>query len=231
MTSPPIYQFYAKLDDFEPKIWRRFQVNGDITVAWLAYIIQVLFEMKASHLFCVVHERPFLTRSGRLSKRMELISRYDILDEDSDFDIESEDARKVKLSALNLESPSHLVVCYDFGDDWRVSVILEEIAEDKSLSAKELPRVLEGAGFGIVEDCGGLFGLDNLIEAFKEKKGDDYEQFSEWLGVDDFDIMTFDLDDMNFRLKKIPKIYKQCYEDMLTPTQRSMDLIERKYLK
>lgn len=42
---------------------------------------------------------------------------------------------------------------------------------------------------------------------------------------------AFDLDDMNFRLKKIPRIYKQCYEDRLTPTQKSIDLIERKYLR
>jgi hypothetical protein len=27
-------------------------------------------------------------------------------------------------------------------------------------------------------------------------------QFGEWLGVDDFDMAAFDLDDMNFRLKK-----------------------------
>ena len=26
MASQPIYQFYAELKDYEPKIWRRFQV-------------------------------------------------------------------------------------------------------------------------------------------------------------------------------------------------------------
>lgn len=50
----------------------------------------------------------------------------------------------------------------------------------------EQPRVLEGEGFGIVEN--------------------------------DFEITVFDLDDMNFRLKKIPRIYKRCYEDRLYPT-------------
>jgi len=90
---------------------------------------------------------------------------------------------------------------------------------------------LGGAGFGIVEDVGGTAGLKDLVKAFKKKKGADYKQFSEWLGVDEFDMDAFDLDDMNFRLKKIPRIYKQCYEDRLEPTQRSIDLIERKYLK
>lgn len=53
MASHPIYQFYAELDDFKPKIWRRFQVSNDVTIARLGYIVQVLFEMTASHLMAV----------------------------------------------------------------------------------------------------------------------------------------------------------------------------------
>ena len=51
MASKPIYQIYAELQDYEPKIWRRFQVMNDITVARLAYILMTLFEMKGSHLY------------------------------------------------------------------------------------------------------------------------------------------------------------------------------------
>jgi hypothetical protein len=39
MASHPIYQFYTEFDDYEPKIWRRFQVPGNVTVARLGYII------------------------------------------------------------------------------------------------------------------------------------------------------------------------------------------------
>jgi hypothetical protein len=49
MASHPIYQFYAELDDFKPKIWRRFQVTDNVTVARLGYIIQVLFEMTGGY--------------------------------------------------------------------------------------------------------------------------------------------------------------------------------------
>lgn len=232
MASHPIYQFYAELDDYKPKIWRRFQVTNNITAARLGYIIQVLFEMTASHLFCIEHDRPFLTPSGRPSKRMELICRYEVPDEESCWmDVDVRDATKVKINQLNLYSPSRLTVWYDFGDDWRVSLTLEKILEDKALSGIELPRALEGEGFGIIEDVGGTWGLADLADAFKKKKGEDYKRFSEWLGVDDLDMEAFDLDDMNFRLKKIPRIYKQCYEDKLQPTQRSINLIERKYLR
>ena len=44
MASRPIYQMYAGLQGYKPKIWRRFQVMNDITVARLAYILMTLFD-------------------------------------------------------------------------------------------------------------------------------------------------------------------------------------------
>lgn len=43
---------------------------------------------------------------------------------------------------------------YDFGDDWEINVKLEKIIIDETLSKKDLPRVLKGKGYGIIEDCG-----------------------------------------------------------------------------
>lgn len=253
MASHPIYQFYAELEDYKPKIWRRFQVTDDITVARLGYIIQVLFEMTASHLMALEVPRDDNFRNYMREKQpdateeklrelhligiKEMIWRYEVIDEDYEpfsdphRDVHVADATTTRLRhAVNIVGDK-INFNYDFGDDWRVSLRLEEIFEDKDLPGGELPRVLEGAGFGIIEDVGGTGGLEDLAKAFKKKKGADYKQFSEWLGVDDLDMEAFDMDDMNFRLKKIPRIYKQCYEDRFTPTQKSIDLIERKYLR
>jgi hypothetical protein len=227
-----VYQFYSELEDYNPKIWRRLQVRSDITIARLGYIVMTMYEMKASHLLALEHERPFLTASGSQSKRMELICRYYIPGDAENYaDNDSEDATMTKLSNLNLEAPSRVVVWYDFGDSWRVLVTLEKELDESGLSAKELPRVLEGEGFGIVEDCGGIYGLADLAQAFKKRKGEEYEEYREWLGVDSLDLTKFGLDDMNFRLKKIPTIYAKIYEQQAYPSQRSIDLIERKYLK
>jgi len=236
MSDKKIYQFYSELEDFKPKIWRRFQVSDDITVAEFGYIVMTMYEMMASHLLAIEHERPFFTPSGRLSKRMELLCRYDIPNDFKDpfEDLKSwnsEDATKTKLSTLEIETPSRLLVWYDFGDDWRVILKLEKVFEVEELPNVELPRVLEGKGYGIVEDCGGIWGLYDLAQAFKEKEGETYEELSEWLGVEDFDITAFDINDMNFRLTKIPQIYKKIYEDKISPTKKSIELIERKYLK
>ena len=233
MAIKKIYQFHSELEDFKPKIWRRFQIADDITIAELGYIVMTMYEMMASHLLAIEHERPFLTPSGRLSKRMELICRYDIPDDFGDWkdDWRGEDATKIKLSELQFEPTSRLLVWYDFGDDWHVILKIEQVFEGDELPDYEFPRVLAGKGFGIVEDCGGIWGLSDLVEAFKAKEGEAYKQFSEWLGVEDFDITAFDINDMNFRLTKIPQIYKKIYEDKISPTKKSIELIERKYLK
>lgn len=225
MATHPIFQFYAELDDYKPKIWRRFQVTDNITPARLCYIIQTLFEMRASHLMAL--EVPFDDLNATL--------RFEIMDEDyEDFpdphrNVRTCEAAQGTLHGIGLRPGSKLNFNYDFGDDWWVCLTLEEIFEDSALPGKELPRVLDGAGYGIIEDCGGTGGLEDLAKAFKKKKGSTYNDFRERLGVDELDLTTFDLDDMNFRLKKIPRIYMQAYEQRIYPTQRSADLIERKY--
>ena len=248
MANDPIYEFYAELDDYKPKIWRRFQVTNNITVARLGYIIQVLFEMKASHLMAIEVPKGENYRAYFQSKHPDIpckctlygggddiIWRYEIFDDDLEpFDdphrnVQVADATQTRICHAVSEPNEKLNFNYDFGDDWWISLKLEKVFTDKDLPGGELPRVLEGTGYGIVEDVGGVWGLEDFVKAFKRKKGADYEHFSEWFGVKDFDMAAFDLDDMNFRLKKIPRMYKEIYEDNIILTQKSIGIIERKY--
>lgn len=244
MASQPIYQFHAELKYYQPKIWRRFQVLGNITVARLGYIIMTLFEMQASHLFCIdVMRRKNLYNYfaefyplAEIQKmfppnEIDEISRYEVQNEMTvDFeDEEAHNATEFKISKIVTTAGDELAFYYDFGDGWEVKVILEKIFEDKELPGRELPRVLEGKGYGIIEDCGGVPGLIELSEAFQLRKGDQYEVLSEWLGMTELDLSSFDIDDMNYRIKKIPRIYADIYERGLKPTQQSIKLLLRKY--
>ena len=92
-----------------------------------------------------------------------------------------------------------------------------------------MPRVLEGEGFGIIEDCGGIGGLEDIREAFKEKKGEIYEVYRDWFETDKIDLDKCDLDDLNFRLKKVPRIYRYIYEYNLPPTEGSLKILYREY--
>ncbi len=247
MASQPIYQFYAELYDYEPKMWRRFQTLNNISMARLGYIIMTLFEMQASHLFNfeVPFEKKFykfvgehiekesngkvidlFDKSPELAKfRIELQNEYSF----TEFEGRTLDAAKTKVKNVLSHETETMNFSYDYGDGWVIDLTLEKIFEDKELPGKDLPRVLEGEGFGIIEDCGGPGGLEEIIKAYRVKKGSRYQEYSEWLGMEDIDLSTFDRDDMNFRLKKIPRIFADAYEYGLEPTKQSMDLLMRKY--
>lgn len=249
MASQPIYQFYAELDDYQPKVWRRFQVLNNISVARLGYILMTMYEMQASHLYSFdvpvaenfrkcVGEHLYNATNGKVidifTERPDLANtRIELPSEDDFGDYQgcTLDASETKIKNVLTKAGEVMTFSYDFGDGWEIKLTLEQIIEDKELPGKELPRVLEGAGYGIIEDCGGVGGLEELAKAFKKKKGSQYKQYSEWLGVEDLDLVSFDISDMNFRLKKVPRIYTDCYEYGLQPTKQSMDLLMRKYKK
>lgn len=247
MASQPIYQFYVELQDYKPRLWRRFQATNNISMARLGYIIMTMYEMQASHLFCfdVPVTENFRKCVGKyiknetngkvidlFSERPELQNlRVELPGEDgfSDFEGRVLDATETKVKNVLDHETETMIFSYDYGDGWRVLLTLEKIYVDKKLPGKELPRVLEGEGYGIIEDCGGTDGLVQIAKAYKKKKGIQYKEYCEWLGTDDLDLSAFDIDDINFRLKKVPRIYSDIYEYGLEPTKQSMDLLMRKY--
>ncbi len=248
MASKPIYQIYAELQDYEPKIWRRFQVMNDITVARLAYILMTLFEMQGSHLYKfevdeldnyianhLEHYNKYFKDYDDTEKFWG-IGQYGCIFEGEDIILYSDkrykelkDAKDIKLKHIIDEENEKMEFQYDFGDNWCFNIVLEKIFNDENISGRDLPKVIEGEGFGIIEDCGGTMGLEDIREAFKIKKGEDYEMYSNWLGKDELDLEKCDLDDLNFRLKKLPRIFRDSYEYGLEPTERSIKILERDY--
>ena len=244
MASQPIYEMYAELKEYEPKMWRRFQVMNNISMARLAYIIMTMFEMEANHLFCfeVPFAENYFKEQEKRCKKEDIIDifkdhpelirwRIELLSEEDDCPFEGRimDAEETKLKQVLGYAGDKLSFEYDFGDGWEIMIVLEKILEDSDISGKELPRVLEGEGYGIIEDCGGPGGLENLVKVFRRRKGEEYEYYKKWLGKEELDLSIFDLKDINFRLKKLPRIYRDIYEYGLEPTAQSMKLLRREY--
>jgi hypothetical protein len=248
MASKEIYQLYAELKDYSPKIWRRFEVVSNITIARLGYILMTLFEMQASHLFSF--DVPFsenyrirmaekystkeidkLTRAFFTENPVYRNLRFELKNEYGNSSPDAADAAEVLLKDTLELVGERIIFTYDFGDNWEVVIVLEKVYKDAAGAASDFPRVLEGSGFGIIEDCGGVPGLEDIASAYKKKSGRAYREYCEWLDMPDLDMDSFDLDDMNFRLKKLPKIFAEIYEKELAPTQQSIDLILREYKK
>jgi len=135
------------------------------------------------------------------------------------------DSTKEKLKHAIKKIGERMELWYDFGDDWFVDIKLTDIVDGEEGIIS--PIVIDGKGFGIIEDCGGAWRLNDIIKAYKTKKSKDYNEIKEWLGVDDFDFSLFDMKEMNERLQVIPQIYKRSYEEKKTPTQEEIDYIDR----
>jgi len=140
-------------------------------------------------------------------------------------------ATKKKLShAVSMISET-LQLWYDFGDDWMIDITLENIMRHLDSEDITLPEVIDGEGFGIIENCGGTWGLADIVKAFHNKKSKSYKEYSDWLGIDHFNIALFNINEMNDRLQKIPNIYKRSYEGKKSPTVSEINFIERRIKK
>lgn len=153
MASQPIYQFYAELKDYKPLIWRRFQVAGNITLAQLGYVTMTLFEMKGSHLFHLEYSvnENMPDDDPAYQSEPDKILRYDIAGGDSFPETMISNtyaATEMTLRRFTSRGDATFHFFYDYGDGWEVVLRLEEVFEDSELPGKELPRVLEGQGFG-----------------------------------------------------------------------------------
>lgn len=218
MDSKPIYQIHAELHGYMPKIWRRFLVQDDVTMANFARIIMTLFEMDGSHMFAFEIPVPknlkiraakakteednialqkFEWLTGGKNVRIQTPTGFDY-----DFigDYKSIDPSEVTLSNIFAVKSEKAVFNYDFGDDWRINIKIEKIITVKESGKEKFPCVTAGEGYGIIEDCGGIWGLGDIAEAFEEGSGEEYENYVEWLGGEDFDLISFDIEEMNSRL-------------------------------
>ena len=84
---------------------------------------------------------------------------------------------------------------YDFGDNWEHKVVLEKILpREKNVN---YPRCIGGKRACPPEDCGGVWGYKNLLEALEDPKHPQYEELLDWFG-EDFDLEHFDCSEVHF---------------------------------
>lgn len=219
MATQPIDTFYCKLQDVTPAVWRLVQIPQNRTVAQLGYIMLTLFEMQANHLFDL-QVLPTSAQTPGFSDLEQYTVPMDELDDNM-----SLDATAFTLKDAFTAEATKAVMNYDYGDSWSIKIVLVDVATDSKLNARELPRVVAGAGFGIVEDVG---GADALMKLHRDMAaGTVSAAMRDWLGDTDFDLTAFDQTEMNQRLKKLPRVYKQVYEDHKVPSAVMRQYIQR----
>ncbi|MDR1148494.1 MAG: plasmid pRiA4b ORF-3 family protein [Spirochaetaceae bacterium] len=183
--SGKTYILRVNIANSSPKIWRQLSVPGEYTLGELHWIIQTAFgwDNDHMHLFTV---KPM--KYGMMDMDFGFGEDDDIVDEDD-----------VCLDDLNLQARQKFSYLYDFGDSWE-----HEITVSKTISAGDdkkpaRPRCLGGKRAGPMEDSGGIWGYENMLEILKDPTREDYEEIHEWLG--DFDPEYFDMEKINASLE------------------------------
>ena len=189
-NAPPVELFELKVTllDIDPPIWRRIEVPSDFTLEDLHDVLQVVMGWDNSHL----HQ--FMTRDGRWFKGLTPFG-----DELDSFDDGALEGWEVHLYDLKEELKEKMAYEYDFGDGWMHEVKLVE-AKPADQSRPKV-RCLAGDRACPPDDCGGTWGYQDLLDAFKNPKRQDDEML-EWLG-DDFDPEAFDVDNVNRRFAHV----------------------------
>ena len=68
---------------------------------------------------------------------------------------------------------------YDFGDDWRHLVALEDVLPR---GAVKYPRCVAGARACPPEDCGGVHGFAEFLEAIADPRHPEHAELLRWVG-------------------------------------------------
>jgi hypothetical protein len=88
---------------------------------------------------------------------------------------------------------------YDFGDSWEHELQVEKVGPPDP--ALRHPAVLARERACPPEDCGGIWGYVNLLEALDDPAHPDHDDMMEWMGGP-IDPEAFDLDQINKRLQR-----------------------------
>ena len=102
------------------------------------------------------------------------------------------------------------VFSYDYGDGWTFSVkLVQKNAGD------EAPKLLSGTGRGIIEDVGGVGGLEDFIYVFKKREGERYEELCDWLGIKQYNAKVCKVEKINKMLNEYASTMVAAYEGRL----------------
>lgn len=190
------FQFKIQIQGItKPPVWRTVSVPADFTFLKFHYVIQIAFGWEDSHLY------EFKDKEYQGTIRISSPAEDDFFDQD--FFAGIQDASKVKLSDIFTDKVRKLVYIYDFGDNWVHKISLDAILDETQKNAV----CLSGKGACPPEDCGSVYGYENIKNIFTAKPdSEEAEEYRRWLGLDNseiWDAAKFDIEEVNTYLKQI----------------------------
>ncbi len=174
-----VHRLKVTLQDIRPPIWRRLLVPSETSLYELHNHIQTAFGWWDCHL----HE----FRIGSTAYAADDGGGWGEPPED--------DAEATLVDAA--PTNTSFTYTYDFGDNWEHVIEVESI--DPVEPGARYPRCISGRRASPPEDCGGVPGYLDLIDAMADPAHPRHDELREWVGGD-FDPEHVDLDQINAAL-------------------------------
>lgn len=178
-----IYQIKITLLGTKPPIWRRLAVPASMSLAKLHDVLQTAMGWHDCHM----HE---FRAGGRHFGKPD--------PEDLDMGMPPvENERTIKLSSVLWRPGAKMIYTYDFGDNWEHAIVLEK--QLPLLPDVSYPICIDGNLACPPDDCGGIPGFYDLLDAVANPNHERHEELSDWIG-EDFDPQAFSVDSVNQKL-------------------------------
>lgn len=174
------------LDDIKPAIWRQVELPISNSLKTLHLAIQAVMLFENYHLF-----------------RFDIgDASYGIRFDDDYMDPPTRDAGNLRLAKLIERGVTAFTYTYDFGDDWRHSIVIEEVLPADP--ATDYPRFVDGERRAPPEDVGGFPGFEEFLDAMAKPRHPERKSILQWYGRP-FDPEDISPDEIHTRMAKLAK--------------------------
>lgn len=187
-----VYTFKVVYEGCDNKIHRTFEVSSNYDLARLGYAILASFDTMAYHLFTITHKGIVYETA------IEYYGDGPLLQD-------------TKLAKLDLQIGEHMTMLYDFGCEQVFDIELIGMTDMIRGKGTSYPKVIDGAGRGIIDDM----HVSELMEIINET---DKNGKSTFIKTDDFgdeviwDYRDYRMDYDNYMLKAVIARIKDGYE-------------------
>lgn len=175
------------LEDMKPAIWRRVELPVTNSLKTLHLAIQACMLFENYHLF------QFDIGDAAYGIRF---------DDDDAFMVRTRDAAHMRINKLVERGITSFTYTYDFGDNWRHRIEIEEISS--TIPGTNYPRFVDGERRAPPEDVGGTPGFEEFLEVMSKPRHPERKSMIEWYGRP-FDPADISPDEISARMAKLAK--------------------------
>jgi len=197
--SPATLLLRVQLEGAFPPVWRRIKVASDLGLEDLHEVLQVLMGWEDYHLHRFT-TGPELEPGAVFACTADLAEAFD--------DDPAVPTWDVRIDELLAEPGERLHYQYDYGDNWWLTLEVEDVDEGDVPPGRA--TLLEGAGASPPEDCGGTHGYRMLVGAADRRHPEHRQALAEvaaWWGrevaPDELGVVPFDAAAVGARLQAL----------------------------